>query len=170
MADWKVVFAEDLEQEDGFFDQGASEVTIPRGFHAVWQLVRPEFDRKGKEAGHWEVHGDGRYRGVGFHVFREFRWWLVSQPIDVTPGKKTRAKAALMAGFPAEQAINLASRLHAKATSITEGLPASRAAVQISFPLPSFQTCTLPSSPMAARCFPSGLQATKRAGEAFTWS
>jgi len=94
MADWQVVYREDLEGGE-FYDQGATEVTLPRGYRVAWEIVRPEMDIKDTEMGHPEVHS-GRFSGVGFHVHTKFRWWMVSNPIDVTPGRAVRAEAALM--------------------------------------------------------------------------
>jgi hypothetical protein len=94
MADWQEVFKDDLETEE-VFDQGAPEVTLFPGYHVVWAGVRPEMDIKDKERGHTEVHL-GRFSGVGFHVHNTFRWYLISDPIDVDPTKSTRASAALM--------------------------------------------------------------------------
>jgi hypothetical protein len=94
MADWQVVFRDDLEKGE-FYDQGATEVTLPRGYRVAWKGVRPEMDFKDTKKGQPEVHL-GRYSGVGFHVHTAFQWWMVSNPIDVAPGKAARAKAALM--------------------------------------------------------------------------
>jgi hypothetical protein len=101
MADWMQIYKEDLEA-GAFYDQTDPEVTLPRGFRVVWitserddEYKRPEMDYKDKERGEPEVY-EGRYSGVGFHRFTRFSWYLVSNPIAVTPGKATRAKAAVM--------------------------------------------------------------------------
>jgi hypothetical protein len=94
MADWQAVYKDDLEAGN-VFDQGAPEVTLFTGYHVVWEGVRPEMDIKDTKKGQPEVYS-GRYSGVGFHVYTDFRWYLISDPIDVTAGKMARAKAALM--------------------------------------------------------------------------
>ena len=101
MADWVQVFKEDLES-GAFYDQPDPEVTLPRGFRVVWitserdkDYKRPEMDYKDKKRGEPEIY-KGRYSGVGFHRFTRFSWYLISNPIEVTPGIKTRAKAAVM--------------------------------------------------------------------------
>ena len=94
MANWVEVFKDDLEDGD-FYDQGSPEVTLPRGYHVVWEGVRPEMDIKDAVLGQPEVY-KGRYSGVGFHVHTAFKWWIISEPIHVTPGRNARAKAALM--------------------------------------------------------------------------
>jgi hypothetical protein len=94
MANWDEVFNDDLKEGD-FYDQGWPEVSLPRGYHMVWEGPRSEMDFKDIERGQPEVF-KGRYSGVGFHAFTQFKWWIISEPIRVTAGRKTRAKAALM--------------------------------------------------------------------------
>lgn len=72
-----------------FYDQdGAPELTIPLGHTLVWEGERPEFDYKVKDQGEPEVY-EGNIGGNGFLRHELFHWWLVTDPIDVTPGVST---------------------------------------------------------------------------------
>jgi hypothetical protein len=106
MANWREVHKQDLESGDVYF-QEAGEVTLPRGYRVVWitfaetpkdqehKFRRPEMKIKDTNEDEPKVYS-GLFSGVGQHVFSRFRWWMVSSPIDVTPGLVTRAKATVM--------------------------------------------------------------------------
>lgn len=101
MANWTVVHREDLESGKVYYQED-SPVTLPRGYRVVWitywqtydeghRSRRPEMAIRDAN----EIYS-GHASGVGFHVYTKFRWWMVSSPIDVTPGLVTRAKATVM--------------------------------------------------------------------------
>jgi hypothetical protein len=99
MAGWQDVWVNRCEQ--GFVVQGDQHLQVAKGLtvHYVHggegDYPRPELKPKDKKKGQPEVY-EGRYSQSGFYTFAPGRYGLVSDPIFITPGARTRASVMYM--------------------------------------------------------------------------
>jgi hypothetical protein len=92
---WKVVFFDGLEEP--FKTQADMPKVVPQQHTVIYDhsQARPEMDAKISPQP--EVFPDGgRQSAVGFLPYKTFKWWSYTDPITVSAGLRTRAKAALM--------------------------------------------------------------------------
>lgn len=96
---WQDTYVNRCEQ--GFIEQEDKHLQVAKGLtvHYVHggegYYPRPELKPKDREKGHPEVY-EGRYSQSGFYTFASGRFGLVSDPVYVTPGKRTRASVMYM--------------------------------------------------------------------------
>ena len=105
MAGWAEAYANYCE--DGFHAQGTDHLMVADGLaiHYLHQgegnYPRPELKPKDRNAGQSEVW-EGRYSQSGFYISAVGRFGLVSDPVPVQAGLRTRASAMYMHVYAAQ--------------------------------------------------------------------
>ena len=104
VAGWQDVYVNRCEQ--GFFPQGTDHLLVAKGLTVHYlhggegHFPRPELKPKDAELGQPEVYPDGgRFSQSGFYISADGRFGLVTDPVYVSPEKRTRGSVMYMHAY-----------------------------------------------------------------------